>query len=427
MRFSTLQGWLDWQASLHPSAIELGLDRVAEVWRRLNPEQFSPVVITIAGTNGKGSSAALLESILLAAGYTVGCYTSPHLLRYNERIRVNGCEASDRAICDSFDRVDQARGGVSLTYFEFGTLAALDIFSSGSLDVVILEVGLGGRLDAVNILDPDVALITSIDIDHTEWLGGTREEIALEKAGILRARMPAVFGGANPPDALLERASELGVDLCLAGREFRYNRSPEQWSWTGRDTSHSGLPNPETGGEFIYRNSAAVLMALELLQGRLPLTSDAIKQGLRQLHIPGRFQRLPGPVEVILDVAHNAEASRELAANLREMDCSGRTLALFSALADKDVVELVLPLIGLVDRWYIGEVSAERAASLDQLEQAVVSAGVDLSSIEGHADLSEAITKAMADVGTHDRLIVFGSFYTVAEAMQHPDIVSLAK
>ncbi|MCP4127970.1 MAG: bifunctional tetrahydrofolate synthase/dihydrofolate synthase [Gammaproteobacteria bacterium] len=427
MRFSTLQGWLDWQASLHPSEIELGLDRVAEVWRRLNPEQFSSVVITIAGTNGKGSSAALLESILLAAGYTVGCYTSPHLLRYNERIRVNGLEATDRSICDSFDRVDQARGGVTLTYFEFGTLAALDIFFSGSLDVIILEVGLGGRLDAVNILDPDVALITSIDIDHTEWLGETREDIALEKAGILRAGMPAVFGGDNPPDALFGRASELGVELCLAGREFRYNRSLERWSWMGRDTSYSGLPNPGTGGQFIYRNCSAVLMVLEQLQGRLPLTSDAIKQGLRQLHIPGRFQRLPGPVEVILDVAHNAEASRELAVNLGEMGCSGRTLALFSALADKAIPELVLPLIGLVDRWYIGEVRAERAASLDQLEQAVVSAGVDLSSIDGHADLSDAITKAMADLGTHDRLIVFGSFYTVAETMQHPDIVSLAK
>jgi dihydrofolate synthase / folylpolyglutamate synthase len=430
MRFATLQEWLDWQSTLHPSEIELGLERVVDVWRRLSAgqlisERLSSVVITIAGTNGKGSSAALLESILLASGYSVGCYTSPHLLRYNERIRVRGKEASDLTICHAFDRVDGARSGTSLTYFEFATLAALDIFAQEQLDVVILEVGLGGRLDAVNILDPDVALITTIDIDHTEWLGDSREKIALEKAGILRSGKPAVYGGTNPPDALLLRASELGADLYLADDDFSYQRQADEWGWKGRRTRYDELAKPRISGEFIYRNSSAVLMALELLQHRLPVTEDAVSKGLRNLHIPGRFQVIPGPVSIILDVAHNPEASRELAANLSLMQPNGRTLALFSALADKDISKVVEPLKQLVDRWYIGQVQADRAATLGQMEKAMADAGIDASNICSHTYLSDATTKAMADAKTHDRLIIFGSFYTVSEMMQHPDIMGL--
>jgi dihydrofolate synthase / folylpolyglutamate synthase len=422
MRFTRLQEWLGWQQTLHPSEIELGLDRVREVWLRLRAERLDSIVITIAGTNGKGSSAALLESILLAAGYSVGCYTSPHLLRYNERIRANGQEAGDQTICDAFQRVDQARGVVSLTYFEFATLAALEIFAGAAPDVVVLEVGLGGRLDAVNILDPDVSLITTVDIDHTEWLGASREEIALEKAGILRAARPGVFGGDDPPQALLTRAAELGVDLCVAGSDYAFRRQPGHWDWKGRETSHSRLPDPLSGGEFIFRNAAAVLMVLELLRERLPVTPDAIKTGLHDLRIPGRFQVIPGPVNIILDVAHNREAARELAANLSREPCAGRTLALFSALADKDIPGLVEPLIDQVDHWYIGEVVADRAASLEQLSQALAAAGVEGSEIDTDRHLRTAMTKAMADAGTHDRLIIFGSFYTVAEMLQHPDI-----
>ncbi len=425
MRFSTLQEWLDWQAKLHPSEIELGLERVAEVWRRLGYEQFSPVVITIAGTNGKGSSAALLEAILLAAGYSVGCYTSPHLLRYNERIRVGGREVSDQTICSAFDRIERARDGTSLTYFEFATLAALAIFAPQKLEVVILEVGLGGRLDAVNILDPDIALITTIDIDHTGWLGDSREQIALEKAGIMRTGKPAVFGGTNPPDTLLGRAAELGVDLCLPDVDFSYQRQARVWNWRGRLTGYANLPNPRIDGEFIFRNCSAVLMALELLHQRLPISADAIRDALRNLQVPGRFQRISGPVSVIFDVAHNPEAARELAANLRKLPSAGRTLALFSALADKDIAKVVEPLRQLVDRWYVGEINAERAASLEQMEQAMTAAGIDASYISRHTYLSEAVTKAMADAETHDRLIIFGSFYTVSEMMQHPDIMGL--
>ncbi len=427
MRFKTLQEWLAWQESLHPSKIELGLERVDRVWRRLGSGRLNSIVITIAGTNGKGSSAAVLESILLAAGYSVGCYTSPHLLKYNERIRMNGREVSDLDICTAFGRVDEARGDTSLTYFEFGTLAALDIFAGERPDVIILEVGLGGRLDAVNIIDPDVALITSIDIDHTDWLGNTIEEIALEKAGILRPGRPAVFGGTNPPRTLLERADELGVDLCIAEKDFAYSRENGCWSWEGRVTHYHNLPEPSLKGQFIFKNSSAVLMVLELLQERLAITVDSVRKGIHGMTIPGRFQVIPGDVTVILDVAHNPEAAAELAVNLSKMPQRGRNRALFSALADKDVVQVVRPLAESIDRWYIGRIDSERAAGLDQMHGAITTAGVDESRIDSHESLSQALAKAMADADTHDTLIIFGSFFTVAEMMRHPDMIELTQ
>jgi dihydrofolate synthase/folylpolyglutamate synthase len=426
MRFTTLQEWLDWQETLHPSEIELGLERVENVWQQLNPERLASIVITIAGTNGKGSSAAITESILLAAGYTVGCYTSPHLLKYNERIRVNGRPVSDQAICNAFNRVDQARGNSSLTYFEFGTLAALDVFAGEQLDVVVLEVGLGGRLDAVNIIDPDVALITTIDIDHSDWLGNTRDEIALEKAGIMRAGRPAVFGGPNPPNALLERAADLGVELYIAGEEFSYTRTTGAWSWDGSKTQHKRLPEPAAMGEFILQNCSAVLMALELLQDRLDISNRDIENGIIGLAIPGRFQVINGDVTLILDVAHNPEAAAELAANLSKLPGKGRNFAVFSALADKDIVHIVEPLVPHIDQWHIGELEANRAATLGQLQDSLITAGVDASCIHNHESLSQAQTKAMADTVTHDKLVIFGSFFTVAEAMQHSEIIKLA-
>jgi dihydrofolate synthase/folylpolyglutamate synthase len=427
MRFTTLQDWLDWQETLHPSEIELGLERVAQVWNRLNPERLSSIVITIAGTNGKGSSAAILESILLAAGHTVGCYTSPHLLNYNERIRVSGQQASDQAICDAFTRVDSAREDTTLTYFEFGTLAALDIFAQEHLDIIILEVGLGGRLDAVNIIDPDVSLITTIDIDHTNWLGDTRDEIALEKAGILRPGRPAVFGGKNPPQALLDKARELGVVLSIAGEDFSYSRAEQNWSWEGRETSYKQLPEPQLKGRFILQNCSAVLMALELLGGRLELSEDSVARGVETVAILGRFQVIPGDITLIFDVAHNPEAAAELAANLAAIQGEGRNLGIFSALADKDIGRMIEPLVGLIDLWYIGELDSNRAATLDQIHSSITASGVAPSNVISHKLLSQAQTKAMADAETHDKLVIFGSFLTVAEIMQHPDVINLCK
>lgn len=426
MRFKTLQEWLDWQETLHPSEIELGLERVDKVWQQLNPERLTSVVITIAGTNGKGSSAAITESILLAAGYSVGCYTSPHLLKYNERIRVNGRPVSDQEICDAFNRVDLARKKSSLTYFEFGTLAALDIFAGAELDAVILEVGLGGRLDAVNIIDPDVALITTIDIDHTDWLGSTRDEIALEKAGIMRPGRPAVFASSNPPQALLERAAELNVELYLAGDAFSYSRTDEGWSWQGPQTKYQYMPEPSAMGGFILQNCSAVLMVLELLQERLEITKGYVESGMLALYVPGRFQVINGDVTIVLDVAHNPEAATELAANLSKLSPKGRNLAVFSALADKDIVHIVEPLVALIDQWHIGELEVKRAATLKQLQDSLIAAGVDRSEIHLYESLSQAQTKAMADAVTHDKLIIFGSFFTIAEAMQHSKIIKLA-
>jgi dihydrofolate synthase/folylpolyglutamate synthase len=425
MRFTTLQEWLDWQETLHPSEIELGLERVERVWNRLSPERLVSIVITIAGTNGKGSSAALLESILLAAGHTVGCYTSPHLLDYNERIRVNGQQASDQIICNSFNRVDSAREDATLTYFEFGTLAALDIFASEQPDVIILEVGLGGRLDAVNIIDPDVSLITTIDIDHTDWLGDTRDEIALEKAGILRSGRPAVFGGENPPITLMERARELGVSLSIAGVDFTYCRTGQGWNWEGRDASYKQLPEPQLKGGFILQNCSAALMVLEHLQDRLKITVNSIARGIETLSIHGRFQVIPGDITLILDVAHNPEAVAELAVNLSGMHNDSRTLAVFSALADKDIAQMVEPLVGLIDCWYIGELESNRAATQDEICKSIAAAGANLSNVDSHKFLSQALTKAMADAETHDKLVIFGSFLTVAEAMRHQDVINL--
>lgn len=426
MRFTTLQEWLDWQETLHPSEIELGLERVAKVWQQVNPERLASIVITIAGTNGKGSSAAISESILLAAGHTVGCYTSPHLLKYNERIRVNGRPVSDQTICDAFGRVDHSRKDTSLTYFEFGTLAALDIFAGEQLDVVILEVGLGGRLDAVNIIDPDVAIITTIDIDHTDWLGNTRDDIALEKAGIMRPGRPAVFGSTNPPKALLEKASDLGVGLYTAGDDFSYTRTDDGWRWEGRQTHYKHLPEPAARGEFILQNCSAVLMAIELLRERLTVSDRHIENGILGLTVPGRFQVINGAVTLVFDVAHNPEAAAELAANLSKLPPEGRNLAVFSALADKDIVHIVEPLVTLIDQWYIGELEANRAATLGKLRDSLIVAGVDASNIHSHESLSQARIKAMAYAETHDKLVIFGSFFTVAEAMRHSEIIKLA-
>ncbi len=354
MRFQNLSDWLDWQTQLHPSSIELGLDRVAAVWRHLYPHPFPTTVVTVAGTNGKGSCVAMLEAILCAAGYRVGCYTSPHLLRYNERIRVDGEEASDAAICQAFGRIDQARGETSLTYFEFGTLAALDIFTRSELDIVVLEVGLGGRLDATNIINPDVALITSVALDHTDWLGDDLEQIALEKAGILRANRPAVSGCVNSPLSLLQYAAKLNTPLAVAGDDFGFEiTGPGEWFWHNAEQHFENLPFPALAGSCQLQNAAAALQVISLLSDRMDVNHEAISQGLQNIELAGRFQVIPGPVELILDVAHNPAAAQGLADSLQNSPCQGRTLVLFAMLADKDVAAVVKILAPHVDGWFL--------------------------------------------------------------------------
>lgn len=418
MRFNTLQEWLDWQQRFHPKAIDLGLERVAEVWRRLYPGPFPCQVITVAGTNGKGSSVAFLDAILGAAGYRAGCYTSPHLLRYNERIRVAGREAEDAAICRAFEQVEAARHGISLTYFEFGTLAALKIFAESQLDVAVLEVGLGGRLDAVNIIDPDAALITAIALDHSEWLGETRDRIALEKGGILRPGRPAVIADPDPPETLLQLAQELSADSMLASRDYGFRSSEKSWEWWGRQTRWKELPRPRLIGDFQFANAAAVLAVLESLREIVPVSAEAVATGLRAARIGGRFQVLSGRPTLVLDVAHNPQAAQSLAGNLAAQPCDGRTLALFSALRDKDIPGIVQAVQGEIDHWYLVPLEDDRATPPEELQRLLVQAGVAAQRITAVPSLEVALQHVRSDAEADDRVVVFGSFLTVAGVAQ---------
>jgi dihydrofolate synthase / folylpolyglutamate synthase len=416
MRFHTLTDWLAWQETLHPNAIDMGLERVAAVARSMGLDRPAPVVITVAGTNGKGSCVALLESILGAAGYRVGVYSSPHLVRYNERVRVCGRDAGDAALCAAFERIDQARGATSLTYFEFGTLAALDIFAQADLDVAVLEVGLGGRLDAVNIVAADAALITSVGIDHVEYLGPDRESIGREKAGILRPATPAVYGEADPPRSVLAQADHLAAPLHCLARDYRYRAADDSWDWRSNANSYTGLPLPNLPGAFQLQNAAAVLMVLELLAPRLPVAIEALHAGLRAVRLPGRFQVLPGQVEWILDVAHNPHAARALAEALRQRPCAGRTHLVLAMLADKDAAGVCAALRPAVAVWYCAGLVGPRGQSGAQL---ATRAGIAESEASVHDDVVSACAHAAATAKPGDRIVVCGSFHTVCEALQY--------
>ena len=418
MRFQTLDQWLSWQTCLRPLEIELGLERVGEVWGRMHEGPFPAPVISVAGTNGKGSCTAFLDAILRAGGYRTGCYTSPHLVRYNERIRVDGQLQSDRGICRAFEQVDKVRDGIELTYFEFGTLAALGIFLQQRLDVIILEVGLGGRLDAVNIVDADVALITTVDIDHREWLGDSREKIAVEKAGIMRAQTPAVFGGVDPPKSLIGHAKKLGAPLYLAGRDFRFRHATEGWEWLGPDEKRGALPFPHLRGDYQLENASAVLMTLSLLRERLPVDQAAVRSGLQKASVQGRFQVTGGQPVVILDVAHNPQAARALAGNLRQMPCSGRTLAVFGMLSDKDVEGVVAIMAPWVDHWFAVTLEDRRGLSAETLVARMKDSGVENRCISTFRNPLEAVQAARQAARVEDRVLVFGSFHLVGDVLE---------
>ena len=415
MRYETLNDWLVWQETLHPSAIDLGLERPGLVLKALSLEHPPHQVITVAGTNGKGSSVAMLEAILIAAGYRVGSYTSPHLLCYNERIRLHGQPVEDGPICEAFARIDAARGDTSLTYFEFGTLAAFQIFAEAELDVAILEVGLGGRLDAVNLLDAEVALITAIDIDHAAWLGDTRELIALEKAGIIRPHRPAVCSDPHPPQSLLEHAEGQQTPLFCLERDYQYRAQDEGWLYSDGEGVLPGLPRPALVGEMQLQNAAGVIRALRCLGESLPVNTQAIRQGLLTVSLPGRMQRLPGHPEVILDVAHNPQSAQALAANLAAMPCQGRTLAVLGMLADKDIHSVLNILSASIDRWYLTSLHVWRGADADTLVAAAQEMGLHVAG--SFEQVEKALQQARADAREHDRIVVFGSFHTVAEAL----------
>ncbi len=416
-RFNTLAGWLAWQETLNPAGIELGLERVRSVLDRLGHADPPFAVVTVGGTNGKGSSVALLESILLAAGYRVGSYTSPHLLRYNERVRIQGGEVSDARLCAAFDRVDLARGDIPLTYFEFGTLAAIDIFVMEEvLDIVLLEVGLGGRLDAVNVLDSDVALVTSVGIDHQEWLGPDRDAIGREKAGIFRRGRPAVCGDPEPPASLLQHARQLGVTLLRAGQDFDYQAVDGGWRWRGGGR-HSGiLPLPALKGAYQLQNAAAVLMVVAQLEQRFPVGEEALRRGLERVVLPGRFQVFPGAVTRIFDVGHNPHAAAVLAGALAEHPSAGRTLAVVGMLDGKDHEGVFRLLCSHFDEWYAADLDAPRDAGSRRLSAAIGAICGD-SPVRCFTRVASAYRQAMHDARPGDRVVVFGSFYTVAEAL----------
>ncbi len=414
----TLQQWLDWCEQLHPVAIDMGLDRVKTVADRM-ALHFDCPVITVAGTNGKGSTCAMLEAVLLQAGYKTGVYTSPHLVHFEERCRLHGESASSAAFAQAFAFVESVRGDVSLTYFEFSTLAILHLMSSAHLDVAILEVGLGGRLDAVNIIDTDCAVITSIDIDHTAILGLDRESIGFEKAGIMRAARPVIVSDPVPPQSVIDHAHALGAQLWQFGRDFNFSGDPQQWAWAGRDRRYSGMAYPALRGANQLINASGVLAALEALRQRIPVTAQAIRNGLAMVELPGRFQIVPGQPVLVLDVAHNPHSVAALAVNLDAMGFYPTTHAVLGAMADKDLLPMFKHVNPMVDKWYFTDLPLSRAATAAQLQLLWQSQNTrkDVSS-SVHVSPMDAFQAAIKSADPADRIVAFGSFHTVGGVLQ---------
>ncbi|TAK61847.1 bifunctional tetrahydrofolate synthase/dihydrofolate synthase [Methylobacter sp.] len=416
IRFDSLQDWLKWQESLHPLVIDLGLERAAQVFHALNPDYVKPPTITVAGTNGKGSSIAYLEAIYMAQGYRVGAYTSPHILKYNERIKIGGKPVSDEEICEAFARIESVRGNTSLSYFEFGTLAALDIFRRADVDVQLLEVGLGGRLDAVNIVDPDVAMVASISIDHVEWLGGTREAIGREKAGIFRATIPAITGDPAPPESLIQSAIEQHASLYCIGKDFGYKKQATRWDWFYGDKQMLQLPEPGLKGEHQYRNASSVILAVTKMSEALPVSEASIKQGLENVRLAGRFQLIDSEIPVLLDVGHNPQAVRTLADYVTAVFPDRRIHAVFSMMKDKDIAGVLEIMNPVVYDWFFAPLANPRTATESVMREIFSQSPVSRVSF-GFAGFTEAFSAAKNQSQEGDLLLVFGSFFLVSECL----------
>jgi dihydrofolate synthase / folylpolyglutamate synthase len=414
----TLSEWLAHCEKLHPFVIEMGLDRVRQVAARMQLALKVPV-ITVAGTNGKGSTCAMLEAIYLQAGYKTGVYTSPHLVQFEERCRLQGESPPAAQFASAFEQVEQARGEVSLTYFEFSTLAILKMMAETDLDVVILEVGLGGRLDAVNLVDADCAIITSIDLDHTALLGNDRETIGLEKAGIMRPGKSVVLSDPVPPSSIVQHAKDIGADLWLMGQDFNFSGDQLQWSWAGRGRRYSGLAYPALRGANQLLNASGVLAALEVMRPQLPVTAQAIRNGLAMVELTGRFQIVPGEPVLVLDVAHNPHSVAALAANLDAMGFYPCTHAVFGAMADKDLTSMLLKILPVVDAWYFTDLPLPRATTAAQLQDqwGPLNKRPDVTASQ-HSSPQKALEAAITLAGPTDRILVFGSFYTVGGVLQ---------
>lgn len=419
-QFSRLSDWLAWQETLHPSTIDLGLERLNRTLQRLGWLRPACPVITVAGTNGKGSCVALLSCMLSEGGYRVGTFTSPHLLEYNERITLDGREVSDASLMAAFERIDAVRGTDTLTFFEFNALAALLVFETACLDAIVLEVGLGGRLDAVNAVDADVALVTSIALDHCDWLGPDLESIGREKAGIFRSGRPAIFGAPEMPDSIAEAANAVGARLLRIGHDFTHTQAGEHWSWRGTTQQWNDLPAPALAGAVQFDNAAAVLAVLENLAGRVPVDRAAIVRGLLNVRLPGRFQIFhSGAIEWIVDVAHNPAAARVLAQTLAlhpPQQAGARTFAVCGILGDKDIEGVAAELRDSFDGWVIVKPASARAIDASVLADRLRICSVPVATVA--ADVASGCVAARSLARPGDRIVVFGSFLTAGPALQ---------
>jgi dihydrofolate synthase/folylpolyglutamate synthase len=416
MRFATLNEWLQWQQTLHPNKIDLGLERVQAVLDRLALRQPPFRVLTVAGTNGKGSSVALLSCVLRAAGWRVGTFTSPHLFQYNERICVQGAAIADEQLLHCFTAIDAARGDTSLTYFEFCTLAGLLHFAHQGCDVAVLEVGLGGRLDAVNAVDGDGALVVNVGIDHRRWLGDTREAIGREKAGVFRSGRPAVIADRQPPESVRQYAAAIGAPLVCLGEHFDWRERAERWHYLGPTRTWLSLPRPALSGRFQLDNSAGVLALLEALPWHWRVPLAAVRRGLREVKLSGRLQRVErAGVEWVLDVAHNAPGAVQLAQELERMPPRRGTWALFAAMQDKDLAGMIQPLLRLVDDWWVCPLDSTRAAAPEDIQALLQASGAQ---VHCAASIDEGCQAIARQASPGDRVVVFGSFYLVGPALQ---------
>ena len=415
----TLGEWLAYLEQLHPAAIDMGLDRAREVTNRMGLQKPAPRVVTVTGTNGKGSTCAFVASLLQAQGLKVGVYSSPHLLRYNERVQIDGSEVSDELLCEAFAALDAGRGETSLTYFEMGTLAAFWLFERAQLDAVVLEVGLGGRLDAVNLVDADLALVTSIGVDHVEYLGNTRESVAFEKAGIFRAGKPALCGDLNPPHTLLERAAELGCPLFLRGRDFDLQTAGSVWHWRGQDANGQAIELRDIPLLDLPMENAALAVQAYALSG-LPWHPERIVAALAATRITGRLDRRQfnwkgKTLNVLLDVGHNPHAAEYLARRLAQRPITGKRLAVFGLLADKDLDGVVSPLVCAIEQWAVAPLDTPRTRSQAELEVVLQGLG---ASVAAYGSVAAALEAQSEQATAEDEILLFGSFYCVAEALE---------
>ncbi len=415
----SLQKWLEKIEGFHPVEIDMGLARVRAVAKKMALAFHVPVIM-VAGTNGKGSTCALLEAILGQSGYKVGLFTSPHLVHFQERCRLQEESVSEERLIEAFEFVESCCEETSLTYFEFTTLSILHLLSKSELDVVVLEVGLGGRLDAVNIIDADCAILTSIDMDHMDYLGDTREKIGFEKAGIMRGNHIAVVSDPVPPKSVIEHAEQIGADLWLVGRDFNYSGDAQQWAWRGRGKGYSGLAYPALRGANQLVNASGVLAALTALRQSLPVTAQAIRNGLAMVELPGRFQIIPGRPQLVLDVAHNPHAVAALTENLDAMGFFPKTHAVFGAMKDKDILAMIKRVSVVVDEWYFCDLPTPRAISAEELVKISSELPKNLQKpTHVFADPVKALNEALAKAEPADRIVVFGSFYTVGAILSH--------